>query len=236
VGSLAIASDTGPRGTHDYVARGRADGARMFRAAVRHSRLVKTLRVGIPIAVLAAAAAFALSTWLNPLRMLAALPGSLAGVVISGTKVKMESPRLAGFTQDARAYELVARSAQQDLRKPDLVELQDVVAKVEMPDKDFLNLTARSGLYDSKKDMLSLSQDIVLKMPAYDALLSEAMIDVRAGNVVSEKPVEVRMLQGVLNAGRMEIINSGEVARFGGGVIVDLEGKAFRGAAKTGAP
>jgi lipopolysaccharide export system protein LptC len=229
-------SDTGTRGAHDFVARGRGDGARVFRAAIRHSRLVKTLRVGIPLVVIAGAAAFTLATWLNPLRMLAALPGNLGNVLISGTKIKMESPRLAGFTHDARAYELVARSAEQDLRTPDVVELQDIVAKVEMPDKDFLNLTARRGLYDSKKDMLSLSQDIVLKMPAYDGLLSEAVIDVRAGNVVSEKPVEVHMLRGVLNANRMEIVNSGEIARFGGGVTVNLEGKAFRGAPKMGTP
>lgn len=235
-GSLTTVSEIGTRGAHDFVAQGRGDGARVFLAATRHSRWVKTLRVGIPITVLAAIAAFALSTWLNPLRMLAALPGNIGNVVISGSKIKMESPRLAGFTHDGRAYELVAHSAAQDLTKPNMVELQEIVAKVEMPDKDFLHLTAVSGLYDSKKDMLRLWQNIVLNTPAYDGWLSEAMIDVRGGNVVSEKPVEVHLLQGILNSNRMEIFNSGEVARFGGGVVVNLDGKSFHGVSKPGKP
>ena len=39
------------------------------------------------------------------------------------------------------------------------------------------------------------------------------MIDIRKGNVVSEQPVEMKMLQGTLNANRLEIDNSGDLVR-----------------------
>ena len=48
------------------------------------------------------------------------------------------------------------------------------------------------------------------------------MIDIRKGNVVSEHPVEVKMLQGTLNANRLDIVNSGEVVRFHDGVVMDM--------------
>ncbi len=56
----------------------------------------------------------------------------------------------------------------------------------------------------------------------YQGRLSEALVDIRKGNVVSEHPVEVRLLQGTLNANRLDIIDSGEVIRFHGGVVMDM--------------
>ena len=44
------------------------------------------------------------------------------------------------------------------------------------------------------------------------------MVDVRKGNVVSDQPVELEMLQGTLNANRLEIVDSGDLVRFHGGV------------------
>ena len=54
----------------------------------------------------------------------------------------------------------------------------------------------------------------MLNTSGYRARLSEAMVDIRKGNVVSEHPVEVKMLQGTLNANRLEIIDSGDLVRF----------------------
>ena len=48
------------------------------------------------------------------------------------------------------------------------------------------------------------------------------MVDIRKGNVVSEHPVEVRMLRGTLNANRLDIVDSGEVVRFHDGVVMDM--------------
>ena len=68
---------------------------------------------------------------------------------MSGTKITMEAPRLAGFTRDARPYELTARAAAQDLTKPDMLELKDIHAKMEMQEQH-VEIKAASGLYDTK--------------------------------------------------------------------------------------
>ena len=84
------------------------------------------------------------------------------------------------------------------------------------------NVVARSGLYDTKSEKLTLKQDIVVTSANYQGLLSEATIEVRKGNVVSEQPVELKMLQGTVNANRMEVVNSGNVVFFDGGVTMML--------------
>jgi len=73
---------------------------------------------------------------------------------------------------------------------------------------------SRAGLYNNKTEMLKLQQNIVVTSSAYEAYLSEALVNVRTNHIVSERPVEVKMLQGTINANRLEMLNSGEIIRF----------------------
>ena len=214
---------TDPQTPHAYWTVGRGNSDRAFRAARRHSRVVRTLRVAIPLAVALAFTVVFLLVYFNPLRMLAKLPVDIGSLVVAGTKITMEKPHLSGFTSDARAYELSADMAKQDVTKPDIIELRNIRAKVQMQDKSMMELSAATGLYDSKGETLKLDQDILLSSSTgYRGRLSEAMIDIRKGHVVSTQPVEVEMLQGTLNAKGLEIVDSGDLVRFDGGVSLTL--------------
>ena len=217
-----ITARTDQDAAHAYWTMGRGDSERAFKAARRHSRVVRILRIAVPLSVSFVFVVVALVTYLNPLRLLTKLPINVDNLVVSGTKVTMEQPHLSGFTSDARAYELTADTAAQDMTKPDMIELRNIRAKVEMQDKSKMELTAISGLYDSKGETLRLDRDIRINTSGYRARLSEAMVDIRKGNVVSEHPVEVKMLQGTLNANRLDIIDSGDVVRFHDGVVMDM--------------
>ena len=219
----SIAATTDPRNARTSWTLGRADSDRAFRAARRHSRLVRFLRIGIPVFVVVVLAVTALAAYFNPLRMLGRLPLDLGNLVVAGTKITMEQPRISGFTQDNRAYDLSARAAAQDMTQPDLVELRELQARIDMQDKSKVEVSATSGVYDSKLETLTLRQNILLtSSTGYAARLSEAVIDVRKGNVVSEKPVSVDLLNGTLNANRLEVVDAGESVVFGGGVAMVL--------------
>jgi len=206
-----------------YWTMSRGNGARAFRAARRHSIMVRVLRVALPAAVVLVTLAVVLVTYFNPLRMLGKLPIDVGNLVISGTKITMEQPRMAGFTPDARAYELSADAAAQDLTKPDIIELKKIHAKIEMQDKSSMEMTALTGLDDSKGETLKLDQDILLtSSTGYEGRLSEASIDIRTGHVVSKHPVQLKLLQGTLDAKGLEIVNSGDLIRFDGGVKMIL--------------
>jgi lipopolysaccharide export system protein LptC len=201
----------------------RGDSERAFRTARRHSRMVRVLRIAIPLAVAACLVAVFLISYFNPLRMLAKLPININDLVVSGTKITMEQPRLSGFTRDSRAYELSAEKAAQDLTKPDLVELHNIHAKVEMQDKTTMQMSAANGIYNSKSETLRLDRNILLSSSTgYKGRLSEATVDIRKGHVVSEQPVELEMLQGTLKANKLEILDSGDLVRFHGGVVMDM--------------
>ncbi|MGA9084247.1 MAG: LPS export ABC transporter periplasmic protein LptC [Pseudolabrys sp.] len=221
--SRVITARNDPETARAYWTTSRGDAERAFRAARRHSRLVRILRIAVPASVAVGVIIIALITYFNPLRMLARLPINIDNLVVSGTKVTMEQPRLSGFTRDARAYELTADTAAQDMTKPDIVELRNIRAKVEMQDKSSMEMTAVTGIYDAKGETLKLDQNILLNSSTgYQGHLSEALVDIRKGNVVSEHPVEVKLLQGTLNANRLDIVDSGDVIRFHGGVIMDM--------------
>jgi lipopolysaccharide export system protein LptC len=68
-----------------------------------------------------------------------------------------------------------------------------------------------------------LSNNIVVTSTnGYEAQLSEAELDIRAGKIVSEKPVVVKTSTLNINANRMEVSDGGDVMRFERGVTVLL--------------
>ena len=161
----------------------------------------------------------------NPFRItgLPKLPVDISNLVVSGTKITMETPHLAGFSTDQRPYEVWAKAAIQDLTDPDHVELRTLRAKVMMEDKSTVTMDARTGFFDSKQQMLDLRKDIFLQSSTgYEAKLSQAYVDINKGTVTSDEHVDVKLLNGTLTADRLRIINSGEIVRFEGNVVMNL--------------
>ena len=196
-----------------------------FAAAARHSRRVRLLRVAVPATVLLALASIVLiQVFWNPFQKgLPNLPVDISNLVVSGTKITMETPHLAGFSTDQRPYELWAKAAIQDLTDPDHVELRTLRAKVQMEDKSTVTMDARTGFFDSKQQMLDLRKDIFLQSSTgYEARLSQAYVDINKGTVTSDEHVDVKLLNGTLTADKLRIINSGEIVRFEGNVVMNL--------------
>ena len=195
-----------------------------FRAAARHSRLVRLLRVAVPAAVVLSMAMIVGISIFNPFRMIMSrLPVDMSNLVVSGTKITMETPHLSGFSPDGRPYELWAKTATQDLTDPDNVELAVLRAKVLMEDKSTMTMDARTGLFNSKTQLLKLYKDIFMQTSTgYEARLTQALIDIGQGTVTSDEPVDVKLLNGTLIGQRMRITEHGELVRFEGGVVMNL--------------
>ena len=195
-----------------------------FAVAARHSRMVRVLRIAVPSVVILAMAGLVAVSVFNPFRMLLPkLPVDIGNLVVSGSKITMESPHMAGFSSDRRPYELWAKAATQDLTDPDHVELSVIRAKVQMEDRSTVTMDARTGYYDSKQQLLDLRKDIFLQSSTgYEAKLSQALLDINKGTVTSEERVDVKLLNGTLVADKLRILNSGEVVRFEGNVVMHL--------------
>ncbi len=187
---------------------------------MRHSRYVHWLRIGVP-AIIAAALIMVVAVNYMPTVGGLRLPGELGKLVIKGTKVTMQQPRLSGFTVDSRPYEFTAQSADQDITKPDFMELHQIDAKIDMQDKSTVTVTSNSGTYDMKAEMLTLNDNVhLVSSTGYEVRLTDALIDIHKGNVVSENPVWVKLTNGVLTAHRIEVIDGGDVITFSKGVAM----------------
>ncbi|MDE1973631.1 MAG: LPS export ABC transporter periplasmic protein LptC [Hyphomicrobiales bacterium] len=182
---------------------------------------MRWLRIGVPLAIAAA-----LLTVIGANYMPTAgirLPHDLGKLVIKGTKVTMQQPKLSGFTVDSRPYEFSAQSAEQDITKPDFMELHQIQASMEMEDNSMVHVTSNGGNYNMKSETLILRDNVHLFSSTGNELrLSEAAIDVHKGTVRSDKPVWVKLTNGVINAKRLDVLDSGAIIRFGGGVTMTV--------------
>jgi lipopolysaccharide export system protein LptC len=196
-----------------------------FAIAARHSRMVRVLRVAVPAAVILAMAAVILVSIFNPFRMLLPqLPIEMGNLVVSGTKITMESPHLAGYSTDRRPYEVWAKTAVQDVTDPDHVELKTLRGKVLMEDQSTVTLEAVNGLMDTKQQLLELHKDIYLQTTnGYEAWLTQAFVDMGKGTVTSDEHVDVKWADGKLSADKMKILGGGEVVRFDGNVVMNID-------------
>jgi len=195
-----------------------------FAIAARHSRLVRVLRIAVPAVVaLAMAGVIAISIF-NPFRaLMKQLPLDIDNLVVSGSTITLESPHLSGFSPDQRPYELWAKTATQDLTDPDHVELKTLRAKILQEDRSTVTMEARTGLFDTKAQLLDLRKDIFLQSSTgYEARMSQALLDIGKGTVTSDEPVDVKLLNGTLTADRLRIFDKGELVRFEGNVKMNL--------------
>lgn len=196
-----------------------------FAVAARHSRMVRILRIAVPAAVILSLAAILLVSVFNPFRMLLPkLPVDMSNLVVSGTKVTMESPHLAGYSTDRRPYEVWANTAVQDVTDPDHVELHTLRGKMLMEDQSTVTLEAVNGLMDTKQQLLSLHKDIYVQTTTgYQAWLSQAFVDMNKNTVTSDEHVDVKWADGKISADTMKVLSGGEIVRFDGHVVMNID-------------
>ena len=196
-----------------------------FAIAARHSRIVRALRIAVPAAVALSLAAIILVSIFNPFRLLLPkLPIDMGNLVVSGTKITMESPHMSGYTPDQRPYEVWAKTATQDVTDPDHVDLKTLRAKVLMEDQSTVTLDAVNGLMDTKQQLLDLHKDIYLQTSTgYEAWLSQAFVDMAKGTVTSDEHVDVKWADGTVSSDKLKITGGGEVVRFEGHVVMNID-------------
>jgi lipopolysaccharide export system protein LptC len=198
--------------------------ARAYAQARRHSARVRFFKRAIPAGAALAVAVVAGMTLLNPLDRIGGL--TLGPLTLSGSKITMESPRLTGVHKDTRPYEVKAVAATQDVRKPNVIELKEMQARLAIDDDGTAaRLEAASGVFDTQKEQLELRHEVRVRTDlGHDAQLKSASIDFKAGTVVSREPVTVTMANGTIEAQGVEISDNGKVVVFRGRVrtVFDL--------------
>lgn len=194
--------------------------ASAYRAARRHSRVVGAMKIGLPVLGLALAAVAVTPTLMPKIE----LPGfSIKSIDLSDGKLTMEQPRLTGFTKEVHAYEVKAHKAQQDVTDPRVISLDRIDAKVQFGATDWADLDATYGIFDSESETLTLERGITVKTTSgYEAFLDAAQIDLKGGQLESDRPVELRQGNSTVKAQGLEIRDKGKTLLFRNGVTMTL--------------
>ncbi len=233
--TMAASLAGGPAGSHDADARragqrqARAASADLaYRAATRHSRLVRFLRVAIPLGAVVSLLAFIVFPFLNPFRLAGV---SVGAVRMDGSRVTMENPRLAGHRKDNKPYEVTATSAVQDIRVPNIIELNQMKARLVNTDDTVINLTSNTAVFDSAKEQLNLMGDVRVTTPAgQEVLMKSADVDFKAGTVRSTDGVTVRLPDMSVVADQLDVTDNGSKIAFIGRVSALIDDKDSAGA------
>ncbi|WP_246659608.1 LPS export ABC transporter periplasmic protein LptC [Ancylobacter moscoviensis] len=217
----------GARATEPLARRATAlasKGGDRYKDAQRHSRRVRFFRWALPVGVVTMLGLTVAVNYLDPFSIAVDLPFELGRVSLSGTQVKMEFPRLHGFTADNRSYNVSAISASQDLTKPDSINLDKIDAKMELANNGWANLTANAGHYNTKTEQLELTEGVRFDTSSgYGGTLKDAAIDIKGGKLVSNHPVELTYQDGKLTADSIEVTQKDSRALLTGNVQLDFK-------------
>lgn len=205
----------------------RIDRARAFRRANRHSARVKILKWSIVLLSSVGVLGLLGVALFNPFGK---IPEgvSVGKTSLDGTRVTMELPKLSGFRKDGRSYEVRAVSGVQDVRNPKVIELNELEAKVGLGGNDSASASAPKGIFDSNRDFLQLRGDNqnpnvrIRSTSGYEIVMKNADVDFRAGTVVSDDAVNVKLPNGTVRADRFSMSENGQVVTFDGNVTSEL--------------
>jgi lipopolysaccharide export system protein LptC len=190
----------------------RVDGREeAFKAAFKHSRRVRRLRVLVPTLAILLFSAVVFISWWDPLKALN-LPVSIGSISMSGSKVTMEAPRLTGYTNDNRFYRVTATRAEHDITQSHIVALSAIDAEMELEGGGTARVISSAGVLDTKTGRVELNQEVsVTTTNGQNGRAGHALVDTRAGTIVSNGPVEMASPRGVLFSDRMQISENGKV-------------------------
>ena len=207
-----------PKAAERYSPKQRSGGA-AYRAARRHSVLVRSLRYILPILAIVGLAVFRWTVRFVPGDRSSLV--NVAGVDVNSNSVIMQNPRLSGFDGTRRAYDVTAGTAKQNLDDPKIIALSAIVGHFGLNGGGTATVQATSGIYNGNDGALSLTDGIAASTTAgYTAKLIDAAVDIRTGKLVTEKPVALNTGNLTIKANTMTVLDSGKHVLFGGGVAV----------------
>jgi lipopolysaccharide export system protein LptC len=197
---------------------------------------VRFYKRAIPLGAVLGIFVIGLIAVLDPFRHVEGL--TMGPVSVSGSQVTMESPRLTGFKNDSRPYEVTASAATQDVRKPNLVELKDIRARIVTDDQgSAARLEAAIGILDTQKEQMDLRGKVRVRTDGgQEVELRSASVDFKAGTVVSTEPVTVSLGSGLIRAEGLEVQENGKVLHFKGRVQTVFEGSIEPAATSSSSP
>jgi LPS export ABC transporter protein LptC len=219
-----------PRGAPDARERARA-----FRRARRHSLLVKTLRLALPLGAAGVAGFYALTLGMS--WQLGAGRLKVGEIQLTADDLTMKNPTYFGLTKEGGRYEVRAKKAILEFNKEAPIKLIDIDGDLLQANNVTTKLKAKHGLLDNAKSELELYDGIEIDASnGLKARMSRAMVYNKEHRVVSKDPVDLTMPTGSVHGSTMTMRTDTREATFVGDVKTHLVSAAQPGQAAPATP
>lgn len=211
------------RRTGDGLVMAEVDRTREFRKARRRTIVVRTLRLACPILAIGLLGIYGLT-----IARTAGLVGSETLPEIAVRKIlpedlSMKNPRYEGYNKDGGSYVFMAKTAQQDLKTPNVIKLNGITGEVYQADKTRTDIAASRGIFNNTKRVLDLFDEInVVSQSGLKAKLTRATILINEDLLKSPQPVVVEFPSGSVRSKEMTLRQKAREATFVGDVLVEL--------------
>lgn len=207
-------------------AQGMGVTAEAYRLATRHSRRVRLLKIALPAAALVIGAIFAAVSIVRTY-----LPDNLQmeSATIEDGKIVMRNPAIAGRNDDGISYSMKAERALQDMKQPDVITLENILAKMPVNEKTIAEVIATTGIYDRGKNLLDMTAPFTINLnTGLTAAFQSANLDVNGGTMSTTEPVSIKSPSASIVAQSLRMTDKGRVVVFEGKVVVDVDPAAVR--------
>jgi lipopolysaccharide export system protein LptC len=206
-----------------------SDRLAAFERARRHSTRVRLLKIVLP-----AAAAVIFVSFLS--YSLYAVPSGLSidfgGTAIADGKLVMANPKLEGFTKDQQPYTMTATRALTDPQSTDVIELEEINAKLPIDAKTWAEIDALRGVFDRKKNTLTLPDTVNVKTTdGKTAKLKSVFVNVTNGALSTDQAVDIDLGGITVTAESMTVHKNGGVLIFKKKVRMNIDPGRFQSAA-----
>lgn len=133
---------------------------------------------------------------------------------VTGDTPSMVKPKLQGVTKNNEPFTATADRAVQ--KTPELVELFNVQADLFRKDNSWMGITSKAGLYNSQKNLLTLTGDVSLyEDTGYSFATQRVDIDTKAASARGDGVITGQGPLGNLHATGYVLEDSGAHMRFG---------------------
>jgi len=198
------------------------DRSAAFDRARRHTRLVKALRLALPVVSVLALSSY----WSTASRTFKLGSGKVTvpEIALSTENLTMERPKYEGYGKDGSRYWVNAATAEQDLRRLGPIRLREIDGKLQQSDSTIILLKSPRGTFDDKANILELMDRVDIDgSNGLKARLTQATLLLKEHKVVSTQPVLVEMPTGEVRGNEMVLLQDKREVTFSNGVKTRLK-------------
>ncbi|MGM0585380.1 MAG: LPS export ABC transporter periplasmic protein LptC [Pseudomonadota bacterium] len=190
----------------------------MAREVSAYSRVVRGLKIGLPLLALALLSAIFLLPREHTFD--GGLVYSDADLVALGEGLSVSNPRIEGATEAGEPFVVEAERATPDKPDPEEVELEQVRASYTQAEGREIRLQAKEGFLRPREGRLSLEGEVRLETSDGYRVETEAVsADLEAGSAEAPGPVRAEGPSGVIESGSFRarrVAGEGEDESLGG--------------------